>query len=65
MTDIDQQMIFDRLPISAEQRKKLYDLLNEEQRVARCLADNSTTPDSLGPPGLSQFENSSPTLKKR
>ena len=65
MTDIDQQMIFDRLPISAEQRKKLYDLLNEEQRVARCLACNSTAPDSPAPLGLSQPENSSLILKKQ
>ena len=64
MTDIDQQMIFDRLPISAEQRKKLYDLLNEEQREARCLACNSTRLDSPVPPGLPQSENSSVTLKK-
>ena len=27
MTDIDQQMVFDRLPLTAEQRKRLYDTI--------------------------------------
>ena len=27
MTDIDQQAVFDRLPLTAEQRKRLYDAI--------------------------------------
>ena len=30
--DINQQAVFDRLPLTAEQRKRLYDIINAEQQ---------------------------------
>ena len=33
--DIDQQMVFNRLPLNDEQRKKLYEALNAERQTVR------------------------------
>ena len=48
MTDIDQQMVFDRLPLTAEQRKKLYAAITgaEPQTDSVLPVDNSEAPDS-------------------
>ena len=41
MTDIDQQMVFNKLPLNEEQRKKLYDALNAERQTVLNRACNS------------------------
>ena len=49
MTDIDQNMVFQRLPLTAQQRKKLYEAITgaEPQRDSAIPVDNSESPDSL------------------
>ena len=48
MTDIDQQAVFDRLPLTAEQRKKLYEAITDAvPRTDSVLpVDNSEVPGS-------------------
>ena len=48
MPDIDQQMVFDRLPLTAEQRKKLYATITgaEPQTDSVLPVDNSEALDS-------------------
>ena len=48
MSDIDQQAVFDRLPLTAEQRTKLYAALTgaEPQMDSAILVSNSASPDS-------------------
>ena len=48
MSDIDQQAVFDRLPLSAEQRKKLYEAITgvAAQRDSVIPSDNSALPGS-------------------
>ena len=48
MSDINQQAVFDRLPLTAEQRKKLYAAITdaEPQRDSEILVSNSASPDS-------------------
>ena len=49
MSDIDQQAVFDRLPLTAEQRKQLYAAITgaEIRKGSVPLADNSAEPCSL------------------
>ena len=49
MSDIDQQAVFDRLPLSAEQRKKLYEALTgvAARTEIAIPVDNSASQDSL------------------
>ena len=49
MSDIDQQAVFDRLPLTAEQRKKLYATITSAvpQTDSVILADSSVAPCSL------------------
>ena len=48
MADIDQQAVFDRLPLTAEQRKKLYAAINEGPRKDSVTpVDSSEAPCSL------------------
>ena len=61
--DIDQQMVFDRLPLNGEQRKKLYDALNEERYKANCLSQSSPTPCSPAQSEKILHEDDSPILK--
>lgn len=51
MSDIDQQAVFDRLPLSAEQRKKLYEAITgaAPRRDSAIPVDNSASPDSPVP----------------
>ena len=51
MSDIDQQAVFDRLPLTAEQRKKLYETITgvAAQRDSAIPVDNSAEPCSLVP----------------
>ena len=46
--DIDQQAVFDRLPLTAEQRKKLYAVITgaEQQKGSEPHLDSSATHDS-------------------
>ena len=61
--DINQQMVFDRLPLNEEQRKKLYEALNAERQKVRYPAENSVTPDFPDQSGSVPPVDSSPTLK--
>ncbi len=49
MSDIDQQAVFDRLPLTAEQRKRLYEAITgaEIRKGSVPPADNSAEPCSL------------------
>ena len=48
MTDINQQEVFDRLPLTAEQRKKLYAAITdaESRREIAIPVNSSAAPDS-------------------
>ncbi len=51
MSDIDQQAVFDRLPLTAEQRKKLYETITgvAARTEIAIPVDNSASPDSPVP----------------
>ena len=61
--DIDQQMVFNRLPLNDEQRKKLYEALNAERQTVRCLAENSATQSSPVQSDSFHLEKSLPISK--
>ena len=46
MSDIDQQAVFDRLPLTAEQRKRLYEAITGAERQTDSVppADSSVEP---------------------
>ena len=58
--DIDQQMVFDRLPLNDEHRKKLYDALNAERQTARCPEKSSGEQSSPVQSDSDRPENSLP-----
>ena len=55
MSDIDQQAIFDRLPLSAEQRKRLYETITgvAARTEIAIPVDSSKSQDSLVEPDRS------------
>ena len=58
--DIDQQMVFYRLPFNDEHRKKLYEALNAERQTARCPEKSSAEQSSPAQSDSDQPEHSLP-----
>ena len=60
MTDIDQQIVFNKLPLNQAQRKKLYDALNAERQIVLNPAYNSQAQCSLVKSDQCQDQSLSP-----